>query len=373
MNRSRKSVCQTPVQKTTLLSFFERTPSSVNKLQKCDIDTKVSDRTSATAPQTPYLTPSILRGRPKDVECPACRKMVRYYSLNEHLDTECVPSEQPQSDDSVKKEDMNFASISAQVPETNIVLYTENKSKVVITEETCQVSNSAEVSAIHIDSIKIDHTPVKTERVETQNNPKTFERPWHTSPKKLCSNDVYLKLNGMASDSKLVVNKKDAKTNSRAKKKLMFQSTESVESLEMTRTKRKYAMPYYLETFLFLVNSTFKEPLYQHLFIEEDALVYNRFSSLSLDAKKLYVRLFSRKFQWRRRSKIVYDDIAEDLSPLLNELCQSGFLYDVNHLNELDSLLKLLYQPEIKELFKEMKIPFNGKINAIEVTSALHT
>ncbi len=65
-------------------------------------------------------------------------------------------------------------------------------------------------------------------------------------------------------------------------------------------------MPYYLENFLFCIKSTLQEPLYRHLFHVGDRQYYESFRALSLDAKKLYVRLFTRKHHWRRREKIDY-------------------------------------------------------------------
>ena len=127
-------------------------------------------------------------------------------------------------------------------------------------------------------------------------------------------------------------------------------------------------MPYYLENFLFCINSTFNEPLYHHLFDNDDKKWYETFKSLSLDAKKLYVRLFTRKHSWRRREKIDYkEEIGPDLNPQLLELVTSGLLIDISQLNDLPTLLKLLMQPELKQICRDMKLPFNSKGNACQV------
>lgn len=146
-----------------------------------------------------------------------------------------------------------------------------------------------------------------------------------------------------------------------ARKKLFVDMDSSVEP------KPKYAVPYYLESFLFFLKATFDEPLNHHLLIHEDHETCNTFLSLSPAAQQLFVRLFSRKFQWRRREKIVYPDISPDLDPALAELCDSGFLLGAEQLQDLQELFRLLSQPEIKNLFKEAKLPFNGKANALEV------
>lgn len=129
----------------------------------------------------------------------------------------------------------------------------------------------------------------------------------------------------------------------------------------------KYEVPYYLETFLFLLKSTFEEPLNSHLLDHEDHKTYQAFLALSSPAKQLYVRLFSRKFQWRRRQKIAYPDISRDLTAPLRELCDSSFLLSVDYLEDLSEAFRMLSQPELKLLFKETKLPFNGKANSLEV------
>ena len=46
------------------------------------------------------------------------------------------------------------------------------------------------------------------------------------------------------------------------------------------------------------------------------------------DGQKLYVRLFLRKHRWIPKSKIVYNDIACDLSPVLDHVTNSGLIID---------------------------------------------
>ena len=42
--------------------------------------------------------------------------------------------------------------------------------------------------------------------------------------------------------------------------------------------------------------------------------------------QKLYVRLFQRKFSWIKMNKLEYEEIAPDLTPVVAELQQAGFL-----------------------------------------------
>ena len=124
---------------------------------------------------------------------------------------------------------------------------------------------------------------------------------------------------------------------------------------------------YYLENFLFAIKSVLSEPVYQHLFNEEDINYWSTFESLTLNAQKLYVRLFTRKFQWRRVEKIVYEDISKDLTNALSELGSSNLLENITSLDDLPTLLKMLTQPEIKQLCKDMKVSFSSKGDSIDV------
>ena len=114
---NRKSLSQTPVQKTTLLNYFQRTPSTGNHqatpsvlrnnnmlLRETESNTAVSKSNNlgnlisstpstnrvAQILETPKRTDST-----KTVECPGCQKTVPLYRLNDHLDLECIVSSQP--------------------------------------------------------------------------------------------------------------------------------------------------------------------------------------------------------------------------------------------------------------------------------------
>lgn len=47
---------------------------------------------------------------------------------------------------------------------------------------------------------------------------------------------------------------------------------------------------------------------------------------LAVSGQKLYVRLFQRKFGWIKMNKLEYEEIAPDLTPVIGELQQAGFL-----------------------------------------------
>lgn len=64
----------------------------------------------------------------------------------------------------------------------------------------------------------------------------------------------------------------------------------------------------------------------ERLFLASELALVSAFrQTLSLDAKKLYVRLFQRKFDWIQTIK--YDEIF-DVGEAIECLCKQGFLVD---------------------------------------------
>lgn len=364
MNRNRKSVSKTPVQKTNLLHFFQRTPASSSQL-----NTTASTSTSPSNLPNLLATPFILRARPP-TECPACNKLVQYYKLNDHLDNECTTSLPNSSNNSPKVNQSLKTRITAMVV-PKLVLDTPSSATTKI-EERKFTSSTAESDFSPsstpsyrkekpkenpLPTKEVLHTAPSTPKIQKQ------QREYNSSTKKNFSRRQQISTQFKERLVKTDNQKNQATTIdkysdwSSVKKKLFYDET-----------KPKFeGLPYYLETFLFLLKATFDEPLHHHLFDEEDHRTFNAFKSLSLEAQKLYARLFSRKFQWRRKEKIAYEDIATDLGQALAELCTMSFLLGVEQLEDLPTLLKLLTQFELKQLFKEAKIPFNGKGNAAEV------
>ena len=267
---NRKSLSQTPVQKTTLLNYFQRTPSTGSHqatplARNNNTLLNYVDKTPSTAVSKPNLvnlasatpstsrvskileTPTTRTADPtKTVICPGCEKSVPLYRLNDHLDLECVVSSQatpsypiknPISDSVIEPIKIDFNSPSNTPPRTpkHQQLYPKRK-----------IFSSSKKNSIRKRLIADDFKP----------------RQFETDVKKLSES----------------TSNSDAST---IRKKLFA---------DVPAVKKKYAMPYYLETFLFLLKSTFEEPLHQHLFIPEEHQLYQTFQSLSMDGKKLYVR-----------------------------------------------------------------------------------
>ena len=360
MNRNRKSVSKTPVQKTNLFHFFQRTPASA--VSSTPLDTNASTPSSSALNS---VTPFITRTRPP-TECPACNEIISFYKLNDHLDNDCIASLPNASSSSSPKVSQKATSrlIDLTVPE--IVLNTPKNATVKDTkvEETTILNTPSVKSILNTPSKKKDptsvvlHTPPPTPSIQKEG------RKFNSSSKK-----NFARRREIARQFKDRLVETDYKKHSESKVLDKYADWSSVKKkLFVEELKPKFeGLPYYLETFLFLLKSTFDEPLNQHLFNDEDHRTYNNFKSLSLEAQKLYARLFSRKFQWRRKEKIDYKEIASDLGPALDELCSSSLLHGIDQLEDLPTLLKPLTQIELKQLFKEAKIPFNGKGNATEV------
>ncbi|EPY77849.1 fanconi-associated nuclease 1 isoform 3 [Camelus ferus] len=84
--------------------------------------------------------------------------------------------------------------------------------------------------------------------------------------------------------------------------------------------------PYYLRSFLVVLNAVFENEDDRMLFDEQEKGIVTQFYQLSANGQKLYVRLFQRKFSWIKMNKLEYEEIAPDLTPVVQELQQAGFL-----------------------------------------------
>ncbi|KAF0881344.1 fanconi-associated nuclease 1 [Crocuta crocuta] len=110
--------------------------------------------------------------------------------------------------------------------------------------------------------------------------------------------------------------------------------------------------PYYLRSFLVVLKAVFENEEDKMLFDEHERGIVTKFYQLSVSGQKLYVRLFQRKFGWIKMNKLEYEEIAPDLTPVIGELQQAGFLQTESELQELSEVLELLSAPELKTLAK---------------------
>lgn len=352
MNRGRKSISKTPVQKTNLFHFFQRTPIPTPNSQ--DSSDSIDKNTFTPSLASSSVTSSVSKSR--FIECPCCNKTVSFYKLNHHLDNEC---------DSLlsNSNSTNLQSSDAVGGDRTPILNQRNLKEIkTIPDDDIEISVSSSLATKSKEEGLFSINCSQNLEISTPRNIKEG-RILESSSK---TNDFRNLDSAEDNADGLVENNKrtncDAlETTSQLSdlKKQLFADVEEPE--ELTN------LPYYLETFLFLLKSSFEEPLHQHLFTDKESNAYDNFKSLTVKAQKLYVRLFSRKFRWHRREKIVYEDIATDLTPILAELCASSLIVGIEKLEDLPILLSLLTQFELKQLFKDAKIPYNGKGNASKV------
>uniref|UniRef100_A0A2K6GN41 Fanconi-associated nuclease n=1 Tax=Propithecus coquereli TaxID=379532 RepID=A0A2K6GN41_PROCO len=84
--------------------------------------------------------------------------------------------------------------------------------------------------------------------------------------------------------------------------------------------------PYYLRSFLVVLRAVLENEDDLMLFDEQEKEIVTKFYQLSANGQKLYVRLFQRKLSWIKMNKIEYEEIAPDLTPVIEELKHAGFL-----------------------------------------------
>ncbi|XP_008056821.1 fanconi-associated nuclease 1 [Carlito syrichta] len=110
--------------------------------------------------------------------------------------------------------------------------------------------------------------------------------------------------------------------------------------------------PYYLQSFLVVLKAVLENEDDMMLFDEQEKGIVAKFYQLSASGQKLYVRLFQRKLSWIKMNKLEYEEIASDLTPVIEELKHAGFLQTESELQELSEVLELLSAPELKTLAK---------------------
>lgn len=118
--------------------------------------------------------------------------------------------------------------------------------------------------------------------------------------------------------------------------------------------------PYYLRSFLVVLQAILENEEDMKLFDDQEKGIIAKFYQLSASGQKLYVRLFQRKLTWIKVSKLEYEEIASDLTPVVEELKDLGFLQTESELQELSDVLELLSAPELKALAKTFHLVSPG-------------
>ncbi|XP_073007594.1 fanconi-associated nuclease 1 homolog isoform X2 [Typha latifolia] len=100
-----------------------------------------------------------------------------------------------------------------------------------------------------------------------------------------------------------------------------------------------------------------------HLFTDKEKSFIGSFNSLSGDAQRLFIRLYSRKGPWFRMSNILYTEISDPLLGI-EELQVAGYIYLLCDTEDpfgydIEEVLDLLSISELRELLR-MELPKEG-------------
>ncbi len=106
---------------------------------------------------------------------------------------------------------------------------------------------------------------------------------------------------------------------------------------------------YYLDNVLTLFEHVTR--VYADLLEEQQLEFLQGFAELSMDAKKLCIRLLNRGPDWFRASKLSYPEI-KSLDAAIEELATQGFL-EVNGEIDPPALLSLYTMPELRALLDD--------------------
>uniref|UniRef100_A0A915C9F9 Fanconi-associated nuclease n=2 Tax=Parascaris univalens TaxID=6257 RepID=A0A915C9F9_PARUN len=128
--------------------------------------------------------------------------------------------------------------------------------------------------------------------------------------------------------------------------------------------------PYYLTLFLKILKRVFYEQCsenspYSPSFWGENLSIVEKFISVSEKAKQLFVKIFIRKRRWLLVERLNLSYIAQDLSPLFDELNKVGLVESGSSgLTDLSEAIHLLHAPSLKLVAKKFQININcGKLD----------
>uniref|UniRef100_A0A158R4T1 Fanconi-associated nuclease n=1 Tax=Syphacia muris TaxID=451379 RepID=A0A158R4T1_9BILA len=123
--------------------------------------------------------------------------------------------------------------------------------------------------------------------------------------------------------------------------------------------------PYYLVFFNYIFKKVFEADVNG---VEKQRLVsfwgnelryFHRFILLSSSSKQLFVRLVLRRYNWLPIGRLKYENIAEDLIPLLDELVASGLVEtSETYPFKLEDAMRLLEAPSLKNVAKTFKLDY---------------
>jgi len=114
-------------------------------------------------------------------------------------------------------------------------------------------------------------------------------------------------------------------------------------------------VPYYVTNFEYIIQCVIDCTDDRDLFEAEELRMIESYRSLPLSARKLYVRLYNRKFAWIPETSIKYSE-CPDVPQTASILVDAALLQDKSQLEELTEMLNILVAPDIKLIAKEFNV-----------------
>ncbi|MBT5152875.1 MAG: VRR-NUC domain-containing protein, partial [Gammaproteobacteria bacterium] len=102
---------------------------------------------------------------------------------------------------------------------------------------------------------------------------------------------------------------------------------------------------YYLDNFTFLLD--FVNRQYCHLLSEQEKQFYSTFQTLTLDSRKLFVRLTNRKGPYFRLDKLNYPEV-ESLGDEIESLVAASLIVPI--VPDLESAIRICSKAELLDL-----------------------
>jgi len=128
-------------------------------------------------------------------------------------------------------------------------------------------------------------------------------------------------------------------------------------------------IPYYVTNFEYVIGCVIDCTQDKNLFNDDELDVIDKYRALSLEARKLYVRLFNRKHAWISEDKIRYDEIP-DVQKTAKELIQNKLVQSKEELNNLADVLHLISAADIKTIARDFNCSSKSS-NKTDITQEL--
>ena len=122
------------------------------------------------------------------------------------------------------------------------------------------------------------------------------------------------------------------------------------------------SQPYYLQNFLFIVDSVLSDDHHSPLLDVGDRDVVRTLRELPPPVQMLYVRMFQRKHAWLRPEKLRYAEVGDEkaVADSLDRLAAAGLVDTEQELSGALELAELLSAPELRQLCQELHLTATG-------------